>query len=122
MKKFFVHLLCSFFPSKQFRHRIYNYFFPLPSFAEAINKGRHTFIGGNFFYNGHSDTSIGAFSSIAVNVSIGTTQHPKDWLSTSAFQYLAEGRITPTQPILLFNDIAKPVHIGNDVWGLGAML
>jgi chloramphenicol O-acetyltransferase len=71
------------------------------------------------------NTVIGKFCSIASFVSIGTGMHPKDFLSSSPFQYAImddgkpenNGYIVKMPPSNLVEfTISKPCFIGNDVW------
>lgn len=57
--------------------------------------------------------TIGRYSSIADNVLIGATKHPKNWLSTSPFQY--DTWLDKEAPKYQF-EISKETVIGNDVW------
>lgn len=66
------------------------------------------------------NVSIGRYSAVASNVCICPTQHPTDWLSSSARQYAAPylgwnsflGRDVQCRP----RPEEDPVQIGNDVW------
>ena len=59
-------------------------------------------------------SSVGNFSSIGKNVSIGLTQHPTNWLSSHIFQYIPDKNLSGVE--LQEWQSSKPVHIGNDVW------
>ena len=70
---------------------------------------------------------IGKFCSIAKNVSIGTTAHPTNFLTTSPIPYMDISNITGGLSIPKDRRISfqhkKPVMIGNDVWiGLNAVI
>lgn len=71
-----------------------------------------------------SRTRIGKFCSIAKNVSIGTTMHPLQALTTHPVSYTGEAdhlRIPPENRVDFQNK--TPVNIGNDVWiGLNAVI
>ncbi len=71
-----------------------------------------------------SRSRIGKFCSIAKNVSIGTTMHPLQALTTHPVSYTGEAddlRIPPENRIEFQNK--TPVHIGNDVWiGLNVVI
>ena len=58
---------------------------------------------------------IGAFCSIADNVSIGTTHHPINFLSTHPFCYYAPCKLSDAaeQESFVYD---TPCVIGNDVW------
>ncbi len=65
------------------------------------------------------DTTIGTFCSIAWNVTIGTTHHPMNWLTTHIFPYSKRPDLYPIlleDDKLLHFDYVYPVTIGNDVW------
>lgn len=73
------------------------------------------------------NVSIGRYTSIGRNVDIGLTQHPTDWLSTSARQYnpqyLGWMRFVGKSVSTVSHEICRQVKIGNDVWiGSNAML
>ncbi|WP_136483226.1 CatB-related O-acetyltransferase [Vibrio sp. H11] len=69
---------------------------------------------------------IGRFCSIADKVTIGPSEHPTDWLSTSMMQYqtnlhgwknmFLECGIPYHEPIDRYRPRIPPVEIGNDVW------
>lgn len=74
-----------------------------------------------------SRSRIGKFCSIAKNVSIGTTTHPTNFLTTSPIPYMDISNITGGISIPKENraefEFKKPVTIGNDVWiGLNAVI
>jgi acetyltransferase-like isoleucine patch superfamily enzyme len=76
--------------------------------------GAFTYINGRGRF---SNVEIGRYCSIAERVSIGYPEHPTDWISTSALQY-----IKPTW-MSSYDDWQKVSHktvkkttIGNDVW------
>ena len=64
--------------------------------------------------------TVGRYTSIGRHVDIGLTQHPTDWLSTSARQYndryLGWERFLGRKVSVLPHEISAPVTIGNDVW------
>lgn len=81
---------------------------------------------GKYSFCGYDCTIVncemGAFSSIADNVSIGDVNHPMDWVAMSPVFYAGRDIIKnkfSTHPLP-----AIPLtHIGNDVWiGRGAMI
>lgn len=80
---------------------------------ERKRLGRHSYCGSGFICM-HPRTTIGAFCSIGVNVSIGPSQHPIDWLSTSPFQYVEYKKIKQDQIIYPYS--YDPTYVGNDVW------
>lgn len=61
------------------------------------------------------DTQIGSFVSVAANVSIGTTHHPTNFLSTHPFCYFNQMKLKETIHQVDFN-YNTPCKIGNDVW------
>lgn len=98
---------------------------------------------GAFSYVGKGDlhsTGVGRYCSIAHAVNIGQSDHPKDWLSTSPFQYqrsfrIASGTAFPWKqkydedtPSVELNrkansQVVKKTEIGHDVWiGYGAVI
>ena len=74
--------------------------------------GRYSYIGSN---TNVSMTTVGAFTSISANCSIGGGAHPIDWVSTSP-------AFTDARSILRVNIVPnhfephKQTEIGNDVW------
>lgn len=112
MKKFLARILCCFIPSRRVRHIVRSKFYKeeKPDFSWV---GRHSYLGLNCVRM-HKDTTVGAFCSIAWNVSLGPSQHPIDWLSTSPFQYADFKKLTPNQKLYKYS--IKPVVVGNDVW------
>lgn len=66
--------------------------------------------------------NIGAFCSIADNVSIGLASHPVGWVSMSPV-FLNERSILKKKYATHFYESSCETHIGNDVWiGKGAYL
>ena len=61
------------------------------------------------------NTKIGKYCSISWNVTIGTSFHPTNWLSTHPFQYLDTNSLCDDIKIKDYK-CSKPVIIGNDVW------
>ena len=76
--------------------------------------GRYSY-ACQYFTAASDDTTIGAFCSIADNVSIGTTHHPTEFLSTHPFCYFEPVKITEKSKQVNF-EYRSPCHIGNDVW------
>lgn len=68
----------------------------------------------NCFCVSNIETKIGNFCSIADNVTLGTTFHPTDRLSTHPFTYFDDRRLAGGKQIPF--QYAKPVTVGNDVW------
>ena len=61
------------------------------------------------------NTKIGAFTSIADNVTIGVAEHPIDWVSTSPVFY--RGKDSVKKKFSEFErEPSKMTNIGNDVW------
>lgn len=100
---------------------------------QNINIGRYTYIGSGILRH---VKFIGRYCSIAKNVTIGESEHPTHWLSTSPATYSKkiynwykneeflskERAVRPTKENLL-NMPTQDVHIGNDVWiGGGASI
>ena len=80
-----------------------------------------TYIGDNVAVSSLKST-IGKYCSVSDNVTLGTTFHPTQWLSTSPFQYFDLQKLTPDQKQVPWTYV-KPVHIGHDVWiGKGAVI
>ena len=89
-------------------------------------------IGENTYLNSscqivHKESRIGKFCSIGKHVSIGTSFHPLDFLSTSPVGYqdisgLTDGIVLAEEKRAVFYG-KRPVTIGNDVWiGLNAVI
>lgn len=94
-------------------------FFEKPSKIES----QSTFINssiGKYSYCGYgcfvSNTKIGRFCSISDNVSIGVSNHPTDWVSTSPAFYYGRDSIPKNLASLEYNNDSKVTTIGNDVW------
>lgn len=119
MNKFGINLICCFVKNKQKRTMIKDILsnkLKNDDCSPSNNRewlGRHSYYGVNFIKM-HKDSKIGAFCSIGHNVSIGPSQHPKNWLSTSPFQYVNYKKIDEQQKIYEYNN--EPVIVGNDVW------
>jgi acetyltransferase-like isoleucine patch superfamily enzyme len=64
----------------------------------------------------HTLERIGRFCSVGPNVRIGAKDHPKNWLSTHAFQYRNKKIAGLPEKSLPFRDPASAPVIGNDVW------
>ena len=69
----------------------------------------------NYFCVSNIETKIGNFCSIADNVTLGTTFHPINRLSTHPFTYFEPMRLSKKYPLKNFT-YHKPVTVGNDVW------
>lgn len=81
-----------------------------------LKMGRHSY-HGDYFTVTDENTIVGAFCSIADNVSLGTTFHPIDRLSSHPFTYFSLMRLTNVSDIKQIEfKYSKPVIIGNDVW------
>lgn len=76
--------------------------------------GKHSY-ACQYFTVASEETTIGAFCSIADNVSVGTTHHPTEFLSSHPFCYFEPVKITENSKQVKF-EYRSPVHIGNDVW------
>ena len=132
MQKSFVKILSSiiFFYSKEKRKAFRARY--SPSSIRTRRLIRKGILGSNsYIYHTSSirdsRTRIGKFCSIAPNVSIGTTSHPLQYLSSSPVFYgdisaLQDGLVMPDDRKVKYTD-SKPVVIGNDVWiGLNAVI
>lgn len=115
MKKFVVNLLCAFIPTKKARHKIRAKFFPRKTQTLLSNEwlGEHSYFGDHFVRM-HKESKIGKFTSIGHNVSVGPSQHPLSWLSTSPFQYVKSHALTKEQKLISYT--IQPTFVGNDVW------
>lgn len=83
-------------------------------FVRKNRLGKHSYTG-SYFTVSDTETSIGSFCSIADNVTLGTTFHPTDRLSTHPFTYFEPGKLLENSPLYPFT-YKKPVIVGNDVW------
>ena len=92
----------------------YTFLEEIANYIKENNTGRHSYFG---FYTTAScrETTVGKFCSIADNVTLGTTFHPTDRLSTHPFTYFEPLRLTQSSPQIDFV-FRKPVTVGNDVW------
>lgn len=83
-------------------------------FVKNHKMGRNSY-AGDYFAVADIETRIGNFCSIADNVTLGTTFHPTDRLTTHPFTYFEPMRLTKNAPLIPFS-YHTPVIIGNDVW------
>lgn len=83
--------------------------------AKEISKkcGKHTYLC-DYVTVASMHSTIGSYVSIADNVSIGTTHHPVDFLSTHPFCYFEMMKLKNSKQIPF--EYNTPCHIGNDVW------
>lgn len=73
--------------------------------------GKNVYFGQNVDIQ-NSDTEIGNYCSIASNVTIGPSEHPTNYTTTSPFIYKFNKNVkTSIEHILM-----KPCKIGSDVW------
>ena len=91
-----------------------------PSKINAQSTILHSSIG-RYSYCGYGCTlvncEIGRYCSIANGVSVGLSNHPMDWVSTSPAFHLCPGRSIPRDMAVLSYDAAAPhTVIGHDVW------
>lgn len=84
-----------FIPVKNLRNKFKNCF-ACTWKAPVRNLGRHTYLGSTVYIS-NRNTSIGAFCSLAGNISIGPSQHPLKFLSTHPFQYTDHHKIRPVR-------------------------
>ena len=82
--------------------------------VERTNVGRHTYIC-YYVVIASEKTEIGSFVSVADNVTIGTTHHPTNYLSTHPFCYYKPAALAPNSKQAEF-EYNTPCKIGNDVW------
>ena len=89
-------------------------------FKSSVSIGAFSTIDGIRGTGVARNVSIGRYVSIGRHVDICLTQHPTDWLSTSARQYNADylrwRTFTGTSVAAMPYEITQPVTIGNDVW------
>ena len=133
MQKFFVKVLAGimFFYSKKkrkaFRSRYSTTFMQTRRLIRKGVLGRSSYIHHTSSIR-DSRTRIGKFCSIAPHVSIGTTSHPLQYLSSSPVFYMdvfsspRYGLVMPDDRKVKYS-YSKPVVVGNDVWiGLNAVI
>ncbi|QQZ10274.1 CatB-related O-acetyltransferase [Heyndrickxia vini] len=83
----------------------------------GFSVGKYTYGYEQFFHSGIQLESIGSFSSIARNVTVGPFNHPTEYITTNPFIYYASrGFIDEDDYDLLNNTKNSKVIIGNDVW------
>ena len=98
---------------------IVNSVFEKPSKCEAQSTvidsvfGKYSYCG---YYCTILNTQIGRFVSIADGVSIGLTDHPTVWVSTSPAFYYGRDSIPKDLARREFIPNKKTTYIGNDVW------
>lgn len=91
------------------------------SIKEIDHFGAFSYINGRGRF---SNVSIGRYCSIAEKVAVGYPEHPTDWLSTSALQYIRPNWMQghDNWQKSAHRTIQK-THIGHDVWiGAGVFL
>lgn len=76
--------------------------------------GKHSY-ACQYFSVSSEETTVGSYCSIADNVSLGTTFHPKSFLSTHPFCYFEPSKLSGNKKQVYF-EYKKPVKVGNDVW------
>lgn len=113
MRRFLVKFICLFIFPKGLRKRIRNAMLGKPEVS--FKMGRHSYCGGGTF-SISSDTEIGAFCSIGVDVILGPSQHPTDWLTTHPFPYLSHKKLPGVEYMQNNFAAVRPVKVGNDVW------
>lgn len=83
----------------------------------GFSVGKYTYGHQQFFYKGVNLKEIGAFCSIAKNVSITGMNHPTSYITTNPFiYYKSRGIVTEDRLDLIDKEKNKKVIIGNDVW------
>ena len=96
--------------------KVFDQKYPQISPYELIgNKVKEKMGACQYFTVASEDTTIGSFCFIADNVSIGTTHHPTEFLSSHPFCYFEPVKITEKSKQVKF-EYRSPCHIGNDVW------
>jgi acetyltransferase-like isoleucine patch superfamily enzyme len=82
----------------------------------SVEIGRYTH--GAFKIDGSiaPGTRVGAFCSVAPGVRLGGSNHPLEWVSTHAFQYLSNRGFVPEDNWELRTELNAPVVIEDDVW------
>ena len=87
--------------------------------TQEVRYGKYSNVSGNSFDGicSNRNTTIGKFTSIALNVKVGLSEHPTSFLSTHGFQYLenAFGFINKDN-LYDISHLNKPCKIGNDIW------
>ena len=113
MRKFLARLVCMFvFPAKK-RKKIRNRLLGRPEHPFKV--GRHSYVNDGTFAIS-PDTEIGAFCSIGVDVILGPSQHPTDWLTTHPFPYQIDKKLPNVEYRQKTFASIRPVKIGADVW------
>ncbi|HGD3650807.1 TPA: CatB-related O-acetyltransferase [Streptococcus agalactiae] len=83
----------------------------------GFSVGKYTYGYQQFFYEGVNLKEIGAFCSIAQNVTITGMNHPTDHITTNPFiYYKSRGFINEDRADLIDEKKNGKVIIGNDVW------
>ena len=105
---------------------IRNCTFEKPSKVEAQSTVINSSFG-RYSYCGYGcqilNSRIGRFCSISDNVSIGASNHPINWVSTSPAFYFGRDSIPKNLAKLKFEPKTVTTVIGNDVWiGRGAFI
>lgn len=101
---------------KEIEEKAYTYGEKLALHVKEKNIGRYTYLC-NYVTAASEETSIGSFCSIADNVTLGTTFHPLDRLSTHPFTYFEPSSLDKDKINQQVDFVwKKPVTIGNDVW------
>lgn len=79
----------------------------------AARIGAFTYLSPNA--NAHK-AEIGRYCSIGDRVTLGPTQHPHSWLTTSPVTYKALFDVAGASKPVAVHDEMRPLTIGNDVW------
>lgn len=83
----------------------------------GFSVGKYTYGYQQFFYSGVNLKEIGAFCSIAKNVTITGMNHPTSYITTNPFiYYKSRGIVSEDRLDLIDKEKNKKVIIGNDVW------
>lgn len=83
----------------------------------GFSVGKYTYGHQQFFYSGVNLKEIGAFCSIAKNVTITGMNHPTNYITTNPFiYYKSRGLVSEDRLDLINKEKNEKVIIGNDVW------
>lgn len=94
--------------------RYYTFYEKNGEYIKRNGMGKHSY-AGDYFCVSNRETTVGNFTSIADNVTLGTTFHPVDWISTSPFTYFEAMKLNADYKQETFV-YSKKVVVGNDVW------
>lgn len=107
---FIIRLMGCFIPFRSARKRFKSTLM-IKNRAPNFSIGKFSYYGYGINI-GNSKTTIGKYTSIAANVTIGPGEHPIDTLSSSPYFYSLPGLKQIDKP----RTYCPPCEIGNDVW------